>query len=177
MAFTIIEPRPMARDLGSAGYLHFKSNNTKFNLYKMGFLIPMLIGSFSLHNRPSTYPKSIILTKGRRIAIIEEITTKFVQKVPRNSNEAEIKHLGELEHGKASMLRCGGLGHKIQCLSRISSPKPCLGTSARTVTCFSCRTTTKINSYEMGFLFPPSLWLRLSSCMAIKPFFMDPITA
>ena len=122
MAFSNIGPQPMPRDLGSAGYLHFKLNTTKFNPYEMGVLFPMLIGSFSLHNRPSTYPKSIILPKGRRIAIIEEITRKFVQKLPRKSSVAEIKHLGELEHEKGSMLRCGGLGHKIHWLSQISSP-------------------------------------------------------
>src|SRR5215471_15848127 len=31
--------------------------------------------------------------------------------------------------------------------------------------------------YKMGFLFPPSLWMRVSSCMAFKPFLMDPTTA
>src|SRR5215831_8316284 len=123
MAFSNIEPQPMPRTVTCIS----RRTITKFNPYEMGFLFAELIGSFSLHNHPSTYPKSIILTKGRSIAIIEEITRKFVQKVPRNSNEAEIKHLGELEHEKGSMLRYGGLGHEIEWLSRISSPNPCLG--------------------------------------------------
>src|SRR5215468_3524346 len=86
-----------------------------------------------------------MFTKWRRIAIIKEITRKFVQKIPKNSNEAEIKHLEELEHEKASMLRCCSLGHEIQWLSRIPSPHPCLGTSVRTVTCASSRTIPKFN--------------------------------
>ena len=93
--------------------------------------------------------------------------------MPKNLNEAEIKHLGELEHEKASMLRCGSLGQEIQWLSRISSPHPCLGTSVRTVICASSRTIAKFNfrtkwvssfhlhfgwEYHHAWHSSPSLW-------------------
>jgi len=137
-------------------------------------VLQALVASFSIHNHPFTNPESIILTKWWRIAVIKEITRKFVLKISKSSNGAKNKLLGVLEHEKASTLRCRGLGHESQSLSRISIPHQCLCTSVRTVTRFSSRTITKLNPYGMGFLFPPSLWMRLSWCMAIKPFPMDP---
>src|SRR5215831_15558559 len=106
-----------------------------------------------------------------RIAIIKEITRKFVQKIPKNSNGAEIKHLRDLEQPKASMLRYGGPGHEIQRLSRISSPTHASGARFVRLLAFQVeQSPSSIHPYEMGFLFPPSLWMRVSSCMAIKPF-------